>query len=57
MLSIRPAPAASTVLCRCCGEPMKRVRTIPKLGGMPALSVFLCDRCSHVETLEQDEAA
>jgi hypothetical protein len=57
MLNVRPATATSTVLCRCCREPMKLVRTIPKLGGLPALSVFLCQRCNHVETLEQDEAA
>jgi hypothetical protein len=57
MLNPRPTTAKSILLCRCCREPMKLVRTIPKLGGMPALEVFLCERCSHVETLEQDQAA
>jgi hypothetical protein len=36
---------------------MKVERTIPKLGGLPELHVFLCERCSHVETIEQDQAA
>ncbi len=35
---------------------MKLVRTVPKLGGLPALLVFLCERCSHVETIEQKAA-
>jgi hypothetical protein len=54
MLNARPTTATSTVRCLCCQEPMKLVRTIPKLGGMPALQVFLCERCNHVETFEQD---
>jgi hypothetical protein len=36
---------------------MKPVRTIPKLGGLPALDVFLCERCGQVETVERDQAA
>ena len=35
---------------------MKLVRTVSKLGGLPALHVFLCERCSHVETIEQEAA-
>jgi hypothetical protein len=50
-------PTTATTLCRCCREPMRLVRTIPRLGGLPALFVFLCERCSHVETIEQDQAA
>jgi hypothetical protein len=58
MLITRPDTATtSTTLCPRCREPMKVVRIIPKLGGLPALLVFLCERCSHVETIEQDEAA
>ncbi len=45
-----------TELCPCCREPMKLVRTIPKLGGLMALRVFLCERCSHFETREQEAA-
>jgi hypothetical protein len=48
---------SKTMLCPSCREPMRLVRTIPKLGGLPALFVFLCERCSHVETIEQDRAA
>ena len=47
----------TATLCPRCREPMKVVRTIPKLGGLPALHVFLCERCRHVETIERDQAA
>jgi hypothetical protein len=50
-------PSTSTKLCPCCREPMRLVRTIPKLGGLPALFVFLCQRCGHVETIEHEQAA
>jgi hypothetical protein len=57
MSEARPTTANSAVRCRCCcQEPMKLMRTIPKLGGMPALQVFFCERCSHVETFERDAA-
>jgi hypothetical protein len=46
-----------TPSCPCCRDPMRLVRTIPKLGGLPELRVFLCERCSHVETIEQERAA
>jgi hypothetical protein len=36
---------------------MRLVRIVSKRGGLPALFVFLCERCSHVETIEQDRAA
>jgi hypothetical protein len=48
---------ARTAPCPCCRDQMRLVRTIPKLGGMPALLIFLCARCQHVETIEQDPAA
>ena len=48
---------ATVTRCPRCRERMRLVRTIPKLGGLPALEVFLCERCSHVETIEQDQAA
>jgi hypothetical protein len=57
MLITHTKTTTATSLCPCCREPMKLVRTIPKLGGLPALFVFLCERCSHVETIEQDQAA
>jgi hypothetical protein len=56
MLITQPDTTTSTTLCPCCRERMKLVRTIPKLGGLPALLVFLCERCSHVETIEQKAA-
>jgi hypothetical protein len=36
---------------------MRLMRTIPKLGGLPELLVFVCDRCREVETIERDQAA
>jgi hypothetical protein len=47
----------ATSPCPCCRDPMRLVRTIPKLGGLPALHVYLCERCRHVETIEQERAA
>jgi hypothetical protein len=47
----------TTPPCPCCRDPMRLVRTIPKLGGLPELRVYLCERCSHVETIEQERAA
>jgi len=50
-------PKTVTTPCPCCREPMQLVRTIPKLGGLPALLVFLCSRCGQVETIEHEQAA
>jgi hypothetical protein len=47
----------ATPPCPCCRDPMRLVRSIPKLGGLPELRVYLCERCSHVETIEQERAA
>ena len=47
----------TTPPCPCCRDPMRLVRTIPKLCGLPELRVYLCERCSHVETIEQERAA
>ena len=47
----------ATPPCPCCRDPMRLVRTIPKLGGLPELRVYQCERCSHVETIEQERAA
>jgi len=47
----------ATALCPCCREPMRLMRTIPKLGGLPELLVFVCESCREVETVEQDQAA
>ncbi len=38
--------------CPNCGGTMTRVRVIPRLGGMPELTVFHCVPCNHVETVE-----
>jgi hypothetical protein len=35
---------------------MKLARTIPKVGGLPALLVFRCERCNHIETIERQTA-
>jgi hypothetical protein len=49
MLSDAPAPS----LCPDCREPMKLVKAIPYLGGLPEIFVFYCSRCKQAETKEQ----
>ncbi len=36
----------------CCGEPMKLIKTIPRIGFYPELQTYYCDRCHNVETIE-----
>jgi hypothetical protein len=36
-----------------CGEPMNLVRLIPRLGVLPELHVFYCERCGKIQTMEQ----
>jgi|SRR5262245_21804854 hypothetical protein len=40
-------------LCPDCREPMKLVKTIPHVGGLPEIFVFYCSRCKQAETKEQ----
>jgi hypothetical protein len=40
----RPADQ-STPLCPHCGQPMRLVRTVPRLGGLPELHTFECRPC------------
>jgi hypothetical protein len=42
-------------LCPECREPMKLIRTIPKLGGMRQLSSYYCAPCGVAETKEQED--
>jgi len=39
--------------CPNCGAQMKPVRIIPRVGGLPELTVFQCAPCNHVETVER----
>jgi hypothetical protein len=48
---------AARAPCPHCHEPMDIERTIPQLGGLPALIVFYCARCNHAETKEQQRDA
>ena len=36
----------------CCGEQMKLVKVIPRIGGYPELQTYQCDQCHNVETIE-----
>jgi hypothetical protein len=38
-------------------EPMKLVRTIPYVEGVPEIVVFYCKRCKHAETKVLERAA
>lgn len=47
------APENPHVLtCPRCEVDMKRVRAVPKFGGMPALETFVCSGCREVVTRE-----
>ena len=42
--------SAGVLLCPDCREPMKLVRTIPHLAGLPEIQGFYCSRCKQAET-------
>jgi len=52
MTNERPAPP----LCHC-REPMKLVRTILHVEGVPEIFIFYCTRCKHAETKVQERAS
>jgi hypothetical protein len=43
--------------CPDCGAVMTRVRVIPRLGGLPELTVYQCAPCDHVETVVSEASA
>jgi len=53
MSSAAPAPP----LCPDCREPMKLVKTIDHVSGLPELFVFYCSRCKQAETKVQERHA
>ena len=36
----------------CCGEPMKLIKFVPRIGPYPELQTYQCDQCHNVETIE-----
>jgi hypothetical protein len=36
----------------CCGQPMKLVKAVPRIGSYPELQTYRCDRCHNVEMVE-----
>jgi hypothetical protein len=36
----------------CCGELMKLIKTIPRIGAYPELQTYRCEQCHNVETIE-----
>ena len=36
----------------CCGEQMRLIKSIPRIGSYPELQTYHCDRCRNVETIE-----
>jgi hypothetical protein len=44
-------------LCPDCRAPMKLIKTIPHVVGLPELFVFYCASCKQAETKMQDQAA
>jgi hypothetical protein len=53
MASDTPGPP----LCPDCGEPMKLVKTLSHLGGLPEIWVFYCSRCKQADTKVQERTA
>jgi hypothetical protein len=53
MMSDTPTPP----FCPDCREPMKLIKTIPHIAGLPELFVFYCARCKQAETKMQEQAA
>jgi hypothetical protein len=49
--------ALTPPLCPDCREPMKLVKTLPHLGGLPEILVFYCSRCKQAETKVLEKAA
>jgi hypothetical protein len=51
-------PAATpTMLCLSCGDTMKHVRTVAKLGLRPNQFIFVCPSCKGVDSKEGKRAA
>ena len=45
-----------TLVCLACGDTMKHLRTIPKLGVRPQLLVLACPSCKQVETMKDNRS-
>jgi predicted RNA-binding Zn-ribbon protein involved in translation (DUF1610 family) len=39
------------VVCAGCGQVMKLIRSVPSLGTVPELHVFVCPSCGEAETM------
>jgi hypothetical protein len=46
-----------TMLCLCCGDTMKHLRTIAELGVRPKQFIFVCPSCKGVDTREGTRVA
>jgi hypothetical protein len=43
---------ALTIVCVSCGDTMKHLRTVPKLGVRPEKLIFVCPSCKEVDIKE-----
>jgi hypothetical protein len=48
-------PAHRPVSCDACGNAMKAVRSLPRVGPFPELVTFKCGHCGHLDTRPVDE--
>jgi hypothetical protein len=46
------APEMPITNCPTCDQPMKAVRTLPKIGEAPALLVLFCSKCNDTDTVK-----
>jgi len=47
-----PANPSQSLRCRRDDQPMKLVKTIPRIGSYPELRTYRCEQCGDVETIE-----
>jgi len=47
----------TTLVCRCCGDTMMHLRTIPKVGVCPERIIFICPSCKEIDAKEPKRAA
>src|SRR5208282_757064 len=48
----RVAVSTRTIVCLSCGDTMKHLRTLPKLGVRSEKLIFVCPSCNEVDTKE-----
>jgi hypothetical protein len=48
----RVPESTRTIVCLCCGDTMKHLRTLPRLGARREKLIFVCSSCKGIDTKE-----